>query len=107
MKQIPKLKGEKMKMRKRKLIMSRARMAFFAMTALLLFSMFASVSASGSSSSDIITIIRDNYGVPHVFASTREGLALRIDFGKQTCSDGKLLAGWRNLVWHLWNTTTG
>jgi penicillin amidase len=64
-----------MKVRKRKLIMSRAAMAFFAMATLLLLSMLAPVFASGSSSSDIVTIIRDNYGVPHVFASTREGLA--------------------------------
>jgi penicillin amidase len=46
---------------------------------LILFSVFPIVSANaysgGSGSSGRIIIVRDNYGVPHIFASTKEGLA--------------------------------
>ncbi|MFX0151162.1 MAG: penicillin acylase family protein [Candidatus Hodarchaeota archaeon] len=46
---------------------------------LILFSVFPIVSANaysgGSGCSGKIIIVRDNYGVPHIFASTKEGLA--------------------------------
>jgi len=42
--------------------------------------MFASVSVGGSSPRGTVTIIRDNYGVPHVFADTLEGLSFGVGY---------------------------
>jgi len=58
--------------------LSRLNMAVFAIV--LTLSILAPVSASGGPPSEIVTIIRDNYGVPHVFAFTRESLAFGIGY---------------------------
>jgi penicillin amidase len=42
--------------------------------------MFASVSAYGGGSRGMVVIVRDDYGVPHVFAPTREGLAYGVGY---------------------------
>jgi len=52
----------------------RLSVAVFALS-MLLISLSAPVSASTASPKNAVMIVRDNYGVPHVFALTKEGLA--------------------------------